>query len=54
MRREAADDWGQPIMVAGNGQGIYYPLPTMIRTTHFLQYPQIWDKTIKMWLLVEK
>jgi len=30
------DDWGQPIMIAGNGQGIYYLLPNMIRTTHFL------------------
>ncbi len=44
----AFDDWGQPIVVAGNGQGIYYALPTMIRTTHFLQYAQIWDKTIKI------
>jgi putative heme-binding domain-containing protein len=42
------DDWGQPIMVAGNGQGVYYLLPAMVRTTHFLQYAQIWDKTNKI------
>ncbi|HLF92145.1 MAG TPA: PVC-type heme-binding CxxCH protein, partial [Planctomycetota bacterium] len=42
------DDWGQPIMVSGNGQGVYYPVPTMIRTTHFLQIAQIWDKTNKL------
>ena len=26
----AYDDWGQPIMVAGNGQGIYYLTPAMV------------------------
>jgi putative heme-binding domain-containing protein len=42
------DDWGQPIMVAGNGQGIYYLVPAMIRTRHFLPYAQIWDRTQKL------
>jgi glucose/arabinose dehydrogenase len=37
------DDWGQPIMIAGNGQGVYYLLPNMIRTTHFLDPKQIGD-----------
>ncbi|HZK81423.1 MAG TPA: PVC-type heme-binding CxxCH protein, partial [Humisphaera sp.] len=37
------DDWGQPIMTAGNGQGIYYLLPAMIRTLHFLDPRQISD-----------
>ncbi|HWE04931.1 MAG TPA: HEAT repeat domain-containing protein [Tepidisphaeraceae bacterium] len=37
------DDWGQPVMTAGNGQGIYYLLPAMIRTTHFLDPRQISD-----------
>ena len=38
------DDWGQPIMVAGNGQGIYYLLPSLIHTDHFLDPRQIWDR----------
>jgi putative heme-binding domain-containing protein len=42
------DDYGQPIMVAGNGQGVYYLLPAMIRTRHFQQYQQIWTKTNKL------
>jgi len=42
------DDYGQPIMVAGNGQGVYYMLPAMIRTRHFQQYAQIWTKTNKL------
>lgn len=42
------DDYGQPIMVAGNGQGVYYMAPAMIRTRHFLQYAQIWTKTNKL------
>ena len=42
------DDYGQPIMVAGNGQGVYYLVPAMIRTRHFQQYAQIWTKTFKL------
>jgi putative heme-binding domain-containing protein len=42
------DDYGQPIMVAGNGQGVYYMVPAMVRTRHFLQYSQIWTKTNKL------
>ncbi|HZE97143.1 MAG TPA: PVC-type heme-binding CxxCH protein [Planctomycetota bacterium] len=42
------DDYGQPIMVAGNGQGVYYMVPAMIRTRHFQQYQQIWTKTNKL------
>lgn len=42
------DNYGQPIMVAGNGQGVYYLLPAMIRTRHFQQYAQIWTKTNKL------
>jgi putative heme-binding domain-containing protein len=42
------DDYGQPIMVAGNGQGVYYMVPAMIRTRHFQQYGQIWTKTFKL------
>jgi glucose/arabinose dehydrogenase len=42
------DDYGQPIMVSGNGQGVYYLLPAMIRTRHFQQFAQIWNKTLKI------
>ncbi|HVR85433.1 MAG TPA: PVC-type heme-binding CxxCH protein, partial [Planctomycetota bacterium] len=42
------DDYGQPLLVAGNGQGVYYLLPAMIRTRHYLQYQQIWTKTNKL------
>jgi putative heme-binding domain-containing protein len=42
------DDYGQPIMVAGNGQGVYYMVPAMIRTRHFQQYAQIWTKSNKL------
>jgi putative heme-binding domain-containing protein len=42
------DDYGQPIMVAGNGQGVYYMIPAMIRSRHFQQYAQIWTKTNKL------
>jgi putative heme-binding domain-containing protein len=38
------DDWGQPILTAGNGQGIYYLLSAMIRTQHFLD-PRKIDET---------
>ncbi len=36
------DDWGRPIMVAGNGQGIYDLLPSLIQTDHFLDPHAIW------------
>ncbi|HLY10600.1 MAG TPA: HEAT repeat domain-containing protein [Planctomycetota bacterium] len=42
------DDYGQPLVVAGNGQGVYYLLPAMIRTRHFQQLQQIWTKTNKL------
>jgi putative heme-binding domain-containing protein len=42
------DDYGQPIMVAGNGQGVYYMVPAMVRTRHFQQYAQIWTKSNKL------
>jgi putative heme-binding domain-containing protein len=38
------DEWGRPVLVAGNGQGVYDLLPSMIRTNHYLRFPQIWDK----------
>ncbi len=44
----AFDDWGQPIMFAGNGQGVYYMTPAAVRTHHFLPFAQIWDKTHKL------
>jgi putative heme-binding domain-containing protein len=44
----AFDDWGQPVMFAGNGQGVYYLTPALVRTRHFLSLAQIWDKTHKL------
>jgi putative heme-binding domain-containing protein len=38
------DDWGQPILISGNGQGIYYLLPSLIQTDHFLDPQQIWTR----------
>jgi len=38
------DDWGQPILISGNGQGIYYLLPSLIETDHFLDPQQIWTR----------
>ncbi|HYE99663.1 MAG TPA: PVC-type heme-binding CxxCH protein, partial [Planctomycetota bacterium] len=35
------DDWGQPIMAAGNGHGIYHMVPGMIRAEHFQTFPHI-------------
>jgi len=35
------DDFGQPIWTAGNGHGIYWPVPAMIRTDHFIELPAI-------------
>jgi putative heme-binding domain-containing protein len=37
------DDWGQQLVVAGNGHGIFYPLPVMIRGHRILDYDQIWE-----------
>jgi len=37
------DDWGQLFVVAGNGHGIFYPLPVMIRHHRILNYDQIWE-----------
>ena len=36
------DDWGQPIMVAGNGHGIYHMVPGMMRAEHFQVFPHQW------------
>jgi glucose/arabinose dehydrogenase len=36
------DDWGQMIVVAGNGHGIYDPLPVMIPRRQTRDIPQIW------------
>jgi hypothetical protein len=33
LLRRIFDDYGQPIVVAGNGQGVYYMLPVMIGRT---------------------
>ena len=41
------DDWGQPIMVAGNGQGVYYLRPALIRTRHYRDIPPIWNTGAK-------
>ena len=37
------DDWGQLLVVAGNGHGIFYPLPAMIRGHRILDFDQIWE-----------
>jgi putative heme-binding domain-containing protein len=42
------DDWGQPILVAGNGQGVYHLVPGMTRAPRLLTFPQIWTKTHKL------
>ena len=36
------DDWGQMFVLAGNGHGIYHPLPTLIRDHRIVQLDQIW------------
>jgi putative heme-binding domain-containing protein len=38
------DDWGQPLMVAGNGHGIYYMLPAAQRAERFLPFAAVWTK----------
>lgn len=40
----AFDSWGQPILLAGNGQGVYFLTPAMIRAQHFLTLPALWNK----------
>ena len=35
-------DWGQPLLVAGNNGGIFYPLPEMVRGHDELRVGNIW------------
>ncbi|HVY69064.1 MAG TPA: PVC-type heme-binding CxxCH protein [Verrucomicrobiae bacterium] len=37
------DSWGQPLVLAGNGHGIYYPVPVMIRGHRYTDIDQIWQ-----------
>jgi putative heme-binding domain-containing protein len=39
----AFDKWGQLLVMAGNGHGIYDPLPVMIRNHKHLEHVQIWE-----------
>ncbi len=38
------DDWGQPLMVAGNGHGLYYLMPAAQRADRFLPFSAVWTK----------
>ena len=38
------DRWGQPLVLAGNGHGIYHLTPAMIRTDHFLLQASLWNQ----------
>ncbi|HRI13294.1 MAG TPA: HEAT repeat domain-containing protein [Verrucomicrobiota bacterium] len=38
------DHWGQPIVLAGNGHGIYHLTQAMIPTDHFLEQRSIWNQ----------
>jgi putative heme-binding domain-containing protein len=38
------DRWGQPFVFAGNGHGVYYLTPAMIRTDHFLEQRSLWNQ----------
>ncbi len=38
------DRWGQPIILAGNGHGIYHLTQAMIRTDRFLEQRWIWNQ----------
>lgn len=40
----AFDQWGQPMLMAGNGQGVYYLTPAMIRAEHHLRLPSLWNR----------
>ncbi|HTH47329.1 MAG TPA: PVC-type heme-binding CxxCH protein [Candidatus Limnocylindria bacterium] len=38
------DRWGQPFVFAGNGHGVYFLTPAMIRTDHFLEQKSLWNQ----------
>ncbi|MCC6235201.1 MAG: hypothetical protein IT580_21335, partial [Verrucomicrobiales bacterium] len=38
------DRWGQPLVLAGNGHGIYHLTPALIATDHFLTHPSLWNQ----------
>ncbi|MFO1460538.1 MAG: PVC-type heme-binding CxxCH protein [Verrucomicrobiota bacterium] len=38
------DRWGQPLVFAGNGHGIYHLTQAMIRTDHFLEQKALWNQ----------
>ncbi len=38
------DRWGQPLIFAGNGHGIYHLTQAMIRTDHFLEQRWLWNQ----------
>ncbi|MBX3015889.1 MAG: hypothetical protein KF832_30495, partial [Caldilineaceae bacterium] len=39
----AFDRWGQPLVFAGNGHGVYHLTQAMIRTDHFLEQRSLWN-----------
>jgi putative heme-binding domain-containing protein len=41
------DRWGQPIVLAGNGHGVYHLTQASIRTDHFLEQPWLWNQSRK-------
>lgn len=40
----AFDDWGQPILAAGNGHGIFWMTPALIRHSHRQPLPTLWNR----------
>ena len=40
----AFDDWGQPILAAGNGHGIFWMTPAMIRHSDRRPLPTLWNR----------
>jgi putative heme-binding domain-containing protein len=40
----AFDRWGQPVVFAGNGHGLYHLTPGLVVTDHFLLQPSIWNQ----------
>jgi len=40
----AFDDWGQPILAAGNGHGIFWMTPALIRHSHRQPLPTLWSR----------
>lgn len=38
------DRWGQPLVFAGNGHGVYHLTPALIATDHFLLHPALWQQ----------